>query len=149
MIWVLFAAGAALAWGTYGPTLHKAQMVFGNPLKAFLMVGVAYFLVAVLVPAGSLWQQGEMKGFASTGIMAGLAAGALGAAGAICIIWSFKSGGTPLYVMPLVFGGAPLVNVLISLMTHPPKTAPSPLLYAGFLLTAVGAGMILYFKPAA
>lgn len=149
MIWILFAVGAALAWGIYGPMLHKAQMILGNPLKAFLMVGFAYFLVAVLVPMGSLWQQGELKGFPGTGILAGLAAGALGAAGAICIIWSFKSGGTPLYVMPLVFGGAPLVNVLISLMTHPPKTEPNPLLYAGFLLTAVGAGMVLYFKPAA
>jgi hypothetical protein len=30
---------------------------------------------------------------------------------------------------------------------HPPKTAPNPFLYAGFLLVAVGAGMVLYFKP--
>ena len=35
-------------------------------------------------------------------------AGALGAIGAVCIILSFRTGGTPTYVMPLVFGGAPL-----------------------------------------
>jgi hypothetical protein len=50
--------------------------------------------------------------------------------------------------MPLVFGGAPLVNVLYTMATHPPKTAPSPWLYVGFLVTAVGAGMVLYNKPA-
>jgi hypothetical protein len=74
-------------------------------------------------------------------------AGALGALGAVCIIWAFKSGGSPTIVMPLVFGGAPLVNVLTSMALHPPKESPNPLLYAGFVLAAIGAGMVLYFKP--
>ncbi len=74
-------------------------------------------------------------------------AGALGALGAVCIIWAFKTGGIPTYVMPLVFGGAPLVNVLYSMWLHPPKAAPSPLLYVGFLMVSLGAGMVLYFKP--
>ena len=50
--------------------------------------------------------------------------------------------------MPLVFGGAPLVNVLFSMYLHPPKTAPNPMLYVGFLLASVGAGLVLYNKPA-
>ena len=74
-------------------------------------------------------------------------AGALGAAGAVCIIWAFRSGGVRTYVMPLVFGLAPVVNVVYSMATHPPKTAPNPLLWVGFLLAAIGAGMVLYFKP--
>ena len=49
--------------------------------------------------------------------------------------------------MPLVFAGAPLVNVLYTMYLHPPKSAVNPLLYVGFLLAAVGAGMVLYFKP--
>jgi hypothetical protein len=49
--------------------------------------------------------------------------------------------------MPLVFAGAPLVNVLFSMVLHPPKNAPNPLLYVGFVLAAAGAGMVLYFKP--
>jgi hypothetical protein len=49
--------------------------------------------------------------------------------------------------MPLVFGGAPLVNVLVSMATHPPRSAPSPMLYLGFLLAATGAYMVLHFKP--
>jgi hypothetical protein len=52
-----------------------------------------------------------------------------------------------LYVMPLVFGGAPLVNVLATMAIHPPKAAPNPMLYLGFILAAVGAGMVLYYRP--
>jgi hypothetical protein len=51
--------------------------------------------------------------------------------------------------MPLVFGGAPLVNVLYTMATHPPKTPPSPMLYVGFLVTAIGAATVLYFRPTA
>jgi len=50
-------------------------------------------------------------------------------------------------VMPLVFGGAPVINTLYSMWQHPPKTSPNPLLYLGFLLVAIGAGLVLYFKP--
>jgi hypothetical protein len=50
--------------------------------------------------------------------------------------------------MPLVFGGAPLINVLVSMAMHPPKAAPNPLLYVGYLLAALGAGLVLYYKPA-
>jgi hypothetical protein len=74
-------------------------------------------------------------------------AGALGAIGAVCIIFAFRSGGLPTYVMPLVFAGAPLVNVLYSMWLHPPKTSPNPLLYLGFVLAAAGGGLVLYFKP--
>src|SRR5918995_1045917 len=65
----------------------------------------------------------------------------------LCIGGAFRAGGSPLYVMPLVFGGAPLVNVLVTLSLHPPKTAPNPMLYAGFVLAAIGAALVLYFKP--
>ena len=102
----------------------------------------------VLVPVIALSSQGQLRGFNAAGTAAATVAGALGAAGAICIIWAFRSGGVPTYVMPLVFGGAPLVNVVVSMAMHPPKTAPNPLLYVGFLLAAAGAGMVLYYKPA-
>lgn len=147
MIWVVFALGAILSWGMYGPALHRGQVQLGNPLRALLCVGIAYFLIGVLVPVAALSSQGGVKGFNTGGsVWAGIG-GALGALGAICIIWAFKSGGLPNYVMPLVFGGAPLVNVVVSMWLHPPKTAPHPLLYVGFLLAAAGAGMVLYFKP--
>jgi hypothetical protein len=65
------------------------------------------------------------------------------------VIWAFRAGGVPTYVMPIVFAGAPVVNVIYSMWSHPPAVAPSPLLYVGFALAAAGAGMVLYFKPPA
>lgn len=147
MIWLVFVVGAFLSWGIYGPALHKGQVALGNPLRALLCVGVAYFLIGVLVPVAALAKQGQLNGFSTGGTMAATAAGALGALGAVCIIWAFKSGGLPTYVMPLVFAGAPVVNVVVTMAMHPPKTSPNPLLYVGFLLAAAGAGMVLYFKP--
>jgi hypothetical protein len=121
--------------------------MLGNPLRALLCVGFAYFLIGVLVPAAVLSTQGGLKGFTFDGSLWAGAGGALGAIGAVCIIWAFRNGGLPNYVMPLVFGGAPLVNVLVSMWMHPPKEQPNPLLYVGYLLAVSGAGLVLYFKP--
>lgn len=147
MLWILFALGAALSWGLYGPALHRGQTELGSPMRALLCVGVAYFLIGVLVPVISLSAQGELNGFTMKGSVGATVAGALGAVGAVCIIFAFRSGGLPTYVMPLVFAGAPLVNVLYSMWLHPPKTSPNPLLYLGFVLAAAGGGLVLYFKP--
>jgi hypothetical protein len=150
MNWLAFVAGAVLSWGVYGAMLHQGQVKLGNPMRALLCVGVAYFLIGVLVPVAMLFYQGQgLRGFNSEGTTGATVAGALGAIGAVCIILSFRAGGTPTYVMPLVFGGAPLVNVLYTMWLHPPKAAPNPMLYVGFLVTALGAGMVLYFKPPA
>ena len=147
MTWIVFAIGAALSWGLYGPTLHRGQVLLGHPMRALLCVGVAYFLVAILIPGGSLVAQGQLRPFNGSGAFYATMGGVLGAFGAIFVIWEFQAGGIPTYVMPIVFAGAPVVNVIYSMWTHPPKLAPSPLLYVGFALAAVGAGMVLYFKP--
>jgi hypothetical protein len=149
MGWVIFVAGAVLSWGAYGALLHQGQTQLGNPLKAMLCVGIAYFLIGVVVPVLALSAQGSLSGFNTNGLITATVAGALGAAGAACIIWAFKAGGLPVYVMPLVFGGAPIVNVLIGMTIHPPKAAINPMLYVGFLLASAGAAMVLYFRPAA
>jgi hypothetical protein len=148
MAWLVFVAGAVLSWGLYGVSLHRGQVLLASPLKALLCVGVAYLLIAIFVPVAALGSQGELRGFQVNGAITATVAGALGALGAVCIIYAFRAGGSPLYVMPLVFGGAPLVNVLATMALHPPKAAPNPLLYVGFLLAAIGAGMVLYFRPA-
>jgi hypothetical protein len=149
MGWLVFVVGAVLSWGAYGVLLHQGQTQLGNPLKALLCVGAAYFLIGVLVPAAALSSQGSLGGFSRSGVIVATAAGALGAVGAVCIIYAFRFGGLPLYVMPLVFGGAPIVNVLLTSLLHPPKSAINPLLYVGFLLAAAGAGMVLYYRPRA
>ena len=147
MAWIVFVIGAILAWGVYGPALHKGQTQLGNPLKALLCVGIAYCLIGIIVPVAGLSSQGGVAGFSAGGSIWSGIGGALGAVGAVCIIWAFKTGGVPNYVMPLVFGGAPLVNVVVSMAMHPPKNAPNPLLYVGFLLAALGGGIVLYYKP--
>ncbi|MBL8212788.1 MAG: EamA family transporter [Bryobacterales bacterium] len=148
MLWIAFALGAALAWGMYGPSLHKGQVALGNPMRALLCVGVAYFLVGVLVPVATLASQGQLHSFTTGGTAAATWAGVLGAVGAVFIIFAFRNGGTPAYVMPVVFGLAPLINVLYSMATHPPKESPNPLLWVGYLLASAGVALVLYFKPA-
>ena len=147
MNWTVFVAGAVVSWGIYGAMLHRGQVELGHPLRALLCVGVAYFLIGVLLPVVTLSYQGQLRGFNLPGATTATLAGALGAVGAACIIGAFKTGGLPTYVMPLVFAGAPIVNVVVTIWTHPPKTEPSPMLYVGFLLAAAGASMVLYFKP--
>jgi len=149
MLWIMFAIGAALSWGVYGAMLHQGQVRLGSPLRALLCVGVAYFLIGVIVPVAMLASQGQLggQGWNTFGATTATAAGALGAIGAVCIILAFKNKGLPTYVMPLVFGGAPVINVLVTMLIHPPKTAPNPLLFVGFLLVVLGASMVLYFRP--
>jgi len=149
MVWVVFVAGAVLSWGAYGALLHQGQTLLGNPLKALLCVGVAYFLIGVIVPVAGLGSQGGLSNFNTNGLMLATVAGALGAIGAACIIYAFRAGGLPIYVMPLVFGGAPIVNVIVTMVIHPPRAAINPLLFVGFALASVGAAMVLYYRPTA
>src|SRR6188474_1611154 len=93
MKWLLFVAGAVLSWGAYGVLLHQGQTQLGNPLKALLCVGVAYFLIGVLVPVAALGSQGQLNKFDMQGLIIATVAGALGAIGAACIIYAFRNGG--------------------------------------------------------
>lgn len=152
--WLLFVAMSVLCWGAYVPTIHSGQTAIkqsgsSSPqLWAFLLVGAAYFLVAVLAPLGLLGARGDLAPVPSSGAMGvALFAGVLGAIGALGVILALMNGGTPQTVPPLVFSGAPVVATIVAMMMHPPKEAPSPMYYAGILLAAAGAGLVLYFKP--
>ena len=144
----MLAVGAALSWGIYGVALHQGQVSLGSPLRALLCVGLAYMAIGVIVPVMGLSSQSELgRGWNAGGFWAATLAGGLGAIGAVFIIYAFRAGGSPAIVMPIVFGGAPVVNVIAAMAAHPPKTAPNPLLWVGMVLVAVGAGLVLYFKP--
>jgi hypothetical protein len=107
------------------------------------------FLIGVLVPVANLSSQGGLQGFTMKGSTSALIRRRARSLPALFASYSpFKNGGLPTYVMPLVFAGAPLVNVLFSMWQHPPKTSPNPLLYLGFVLAAAGAGMVLVFQAA-
>ena len=147
MIWVVFAVGAALAWGLYGPILAKGQVGLGNPMKALLCVGGAYFVMGIVAPLMALGPNG-LTGFNQGGIIIASIGGALGALGAIFIIYAFKNGGIPTYVMPLVFGGAPVVNTLFSMWLSPPKDSIHPIMWVGMIMVPVGAALVLLYRPA-
>jgi len=138
-----------LCWGAYGPVLHKGQAAMENSrLRPLLCVGLAYFAIAVIVPNLLLTAMPEPSSYGQLrGTLWSLAAGAAGAMGAIGIILAFNFGGKPIYVMPLVFGGAPVVNTFFSMSTRGQLGEVDPLFLAGLILVIAGAAMVLIFAP--
>jgi hypothetical protein len=151
-LWLAFVVGAVLSWGIYVPVLHEGQTHMpgkSGSLRAFLCVGIAYFITAVVIPLVLILfdlSGGEKLEFNVRGASFATFGGVAGAAGALCIILSIKNQGNPLFIAPLVFAGAPIVNAIVSMFWHPPKFMPGPLFYAGIVLAAVGAGLVLYSK---
>ena len=142
-----------LCWGIYGPVLHWGQEGMANPdgeyarLRPFVCVGLAYFLIGVVIPIIWLVTRGEKGHWTTSGTLLSLAAGVLGAVGALGIILAFNSGGKPVYVMPLVFGGAPVVNAFLTIyLVHKVKEI-GPLFLAGLIMVALGAVIVLVFAP--
>lgn len=149
-LWIVFVAATAVCWGAYVPTLHEGQKALGanSALRAFLGVGIAYFATAVLLPFIAIRSGAEPWEFNARGVWISIFAGVLGALGALGIIFALKAGGKPIYVAPLVFGLAPVVNVFVSMLLHRPEKSVSPMFILGIALSACGAGLVLYFKPA-
>jgi drug/metabolite transporter (DMT)-like permease len=139
----------AICWGIYGPVLHKGQIAMqGSRLRPFICVGLAYFLIAVILPLSVLSVSPEPGSWTNlSGTAWSLIAGSAGAFGALGIILAFTNGGKPVYVMPLVFGGAPVVNTLTTMLTKGSFTDVSPVFFAGLILVAVGAVTVLVFAP--
>ena len=122
-LWWIYAICAGLAWGTYVPFV--SQGINGLPtattpprpqaLGSFLCVGVAYFLIAVLFPAGE-----PMPRWNVYGISMATLAGVAGALGALCVILASRSAvqaygpvegaGYRVYIAPIIFA---LMNVAV------------------------------------
>ena len=115
--------------------------------RPFLCVGIAYFLIAVVVPIIMLSFVGEKGEWTFKGVMWSLAGGAVGAIGALGIILAFNFGGKPVYVMPLVFGFAPVMNALLTVgMNKAYKDLSATTLgglIAGLIMVSIGAALIL------
>ena len=109
MKWTVLAyvLGAALSWGIYVPVVHEATTKLGSNLRAFLMVGVAYFLVAVLVPSFFIFvlntdptsKDPSKLNWLPLNMGWGIAAGTAGAIGALCVIFAVRDAGS---VGPLI-----------------------------------------------
>lgn len=153
--WLWFVLGTVIFWGAYIPTLHQGQLGFKptassplGPLRAFMFVGVAYFLMAIIIPGILIFvTKQEPAVFPLKGMAWSTAAGVLGSLGALCIILALVSGGKPTTVPPLVFAGAPIMSVVIAMLMKPPHTMPDWKFYAGIVMAAVGVSLILAFKP--
>lgn len=148
----------AVCWGIYGPILHWGQAEMGHGrLRTFICVGVAYFLVAIVVPlifmSITKWEMEDKYATSTMGVTWSLLGGALGAVGALGIIMAFTyspfKSTSPLVVMPLVFGLAPLINTFFTMYFNRTKGLEpiSPFFAAGLILTAVGAASVLIFAP--
>ena len=153
-----------VSWGIYGPILHKGQIALGEDptkvtseskageppqmsrLRPLICVGLAYFLVAVLVPLLTLRLYGEQGEWTSSGAFWSLVAGAAGAIGALGIIMAFKSGGKPVYVMPLVFGLAPVVNTLATMFMTKSFKETNKVFVAAIAIVALGAAGVMFFS---
>ena len=161
MTWLVFALLTVVSWGVYGAFLHTGQSNMTHTsgadpsiarYKAFLFVGIAYFLTAVLAPLlllmvkGAAWSDYSGKGMAWS-----LIAGIVGAIGAFGVLLAFGAGGKPGVVMSIVFAGAPVVNAVYTLWQHPPPDGWSSIrwqFFLGILLAALGGFLVTYFKPA-
>jgi hypothetical protein len=149
-LWMLFVIMTVLCWGTYVPTLHHGQHAMGGKnaaFKAFLFVGLAYVLVTAIVLAYTLYAESGGLTVTRNGSMFSMIAGVLGAGGALGIVLALRHGGSPTSVAPLVFAGAPIMATFVAMAWDRPKSAPSGLFYVGILLAALGAGLVLRYKP--
>jgi hypothetical protein len=148
MAQLLAIALAVVSWGAYGPVLHKGQAAMHHSrLRPLICVGLAYFVIAVIVPYFFLGEMGEASTYRSLGTMWSLAAGAFGALGALGIILAFNFGGKPVFIMPLVFGGAPVMNTLFSVTRQGTWGEINAFFWAGLILVIAGAAMVLVFAP--
>lgn len=172
--WWGYVLLAGLAWGTYvplifygGTELTTRPGTIGGRLASILCVGIAYFVLAVIIPVTLMLTRDDAKPeWRLTGLVFSGLAGAAGAIGAICVIFASKAavdqakldGLDPasyrIYIAPLIFALAPLINTLLSLVWHPQPgnpwhfawETPGWKLPAGILLAAVGTFLVLLSK---
>src|SRR5436309_14193142 len=97
-MWLVYALLAGLAWGTYVPLIfYGGNELGGKPgsrFMAILCVGVAYFVIGVVVPLALFFSgKYEWPEMTSTGLTFAGLAGVAGAVGALCVILAAKERG--------------------------------------------------------
>ncbi|MBS14744.1 MAG: hypothetical protein CME19_24555 [Gemmatimonadetes bacterium] len=154
MMWLSFAMITVASWGCYGVLLHTGQVGMADPengrYKAFLFVGVAYLVTAVIGSLIVLKIGGAEWTFPAKGTWWSLIAGCAGALGAFGILLAFGAKGTPPVVMTIVFAGAPIVNAIVSMVIHPPASGLAALNWqfiVGILAAAGGASLVTLYRP--
>jgi hypothetical protein len=176
--WWGYVILAGLAWGVYVPIIFYGGQelttkpgTIGGRLASILCVGGAYFVLGVVVPLVLMSTQGEVAKpeWKANGLVFSALAGVAGAVGAICVIFASKAavdqarldGVNPasyrIYIAPLIFSLAPMINTALSLFWHPNKETawhfsfdlPGWKLVAGIILVAGGTFLVLMSKEEA
>ena len=161
-MWLVFAVLAGLCWGTYVPFVQQGIAGLGrNPLGNFLCVGVAYFVIAVLFPLAMFMAGEPTPQWNAYGISFATMAGVMGALGALCVVYANRAaaqagGDYKLYIAPVIFALAPVLNTVVSLLWHPSRAGgvwhfglrhtPHWTLFLGIVLVGAGAALVLYSK---
>jgi hypothetical protein len=172
--WWGYVILAGLSWGIYvplifygGTELTTRPGTIGGRLASILCVGIAYFLMAVVVPVVLMSLRDDARPeWKTNGLIFSGLAGVAGAVGAICVIFASKAavdaakaeGVNPatyrMYIAPLIFSLAPAINTLLSLLWHPKPgdpwhfdfEVPGWKLPAGIVLVALGTFLVLMSK---
>jgi hypothetical protein len=155
-IWVpiAFAIATAFFWGLYGPALSKGRGSW-SAFKPYMFIGVAYLVWGVLGGLGGMKMLGDNWQFGGDQLPAtkwGFVAGSLGAFGALCLtaaVMNARGFGGPALVMPIVFGGATLINAVAELVVLKEKPQINPLLWLGMLLVIAGIVLVRLYTPQA
>jgi hypothetical protein len=172
--WLWYVVLAGLSWGMYVPLIFyggselEGQKPADSRLMAILCVGIAYLVIAVAVPVACYVSgANSLPKMTATGLSFSGLAGVAGAIGALCVVFATQSAvasargaGLPpnafkVYIAPLIFSMAPVINVLVSLLWHPEKNSPWHFgleqmpgwkLLAGMVLVGAGAFLVLMAK---
>jgi len=160
---VVCTLATALCWGVYGPLLQWGHGAMGSGrLRPFICVGIAYVVIAIVGPillmtlTGMENESGLSHGWMNrggSGVFWSFMGGAAGAIGALGVILALNYGGQPGYVMPVVFGCAPIVNTAFTMYFAGTYKHLEPvrggLYFAGLMLVILGAFLVLVFAPRA
>ena len=156
--WYVWALMTVICWGTYGVCMHTGSASMKNPehgrIMAFLWVGLAYFLTAVIAPLIILKLKGgpiDFWAFPTKGWQWSLIAGTLGAIGALGVLLAFgASPNPPVYVpvvMSIIFAGAPIVNAVVNTTKNNGWANVQWPFVLGILLAALGGYLVTKHVP--
>jgi hypothetical protein len=157
MDYLYFALLTVCCWGTYGVCMHIGSVEMADKehgrLMAFIWVGLAYFLTAIIAPLIIFKIKGgpvEFWAYPTKGWQWSLFAGTLGAIGALGVLLAFGKMPSPAYVpviMSIIFAGAPMVNAIVSTTKEGNWAYVKPQFLLGIALAALGGYLVTKNAP--
>jgi hypothetical protein len=124
-------------------------------IMAFLWVGIAYFLTAVIAPIIILKIKGgpiDFWAYPTKGWQWSLIAGTLGAIGALGVLLAFGAAPKPTVayvpvIMSIIFAGAPIVNAIVNTTKTKAWSNVSGVFILGIVLAACGGYLVTKYAP--